>query len=67
MTVEEFKIWLIQHHHTQATLAVELDVTSRTISRYIAFQRFPKWFPLALRSIGRDQVYKLSHEIEGSK
>lgn len=47
----DFKIWLIKNDHTQATLAVKLEITPRTITNYKKLNKFPRLFELALKGI----------------
>ena len=51
MTLEQFKIWLIQNKHTQKSLAETLGINAHTITRYVNNERFPKIFCLALNGL----------------
>ena len=58
MTVTEFKIWLIRNNYTQKSLAKTLSITERTIGNYIANERFPFIFVLALVCIQKGLTVK---------
>ena len=52
MTVQQFKIWLIQNGYSQKSLAERLDITERTISVYNRNGgRYPTIFLLALKGL----------------
>lgn len=52
MTVQQFKIWLIQNGYTQESLAKALGLTSHTITGYNRNGgRYPTIFLLALKGL----------------
>lgn len=51
MTTHEFKIWLVTHGYTQASLAKALGITEATICTYNRNGRYPVLFQLALKGL----------------
>ena len=51
MTQHDFKIWLVTNRFTQRQIAERFGVTEQTLVNYGNRNRYPRWFPLALRGL----------------
>lgn len=51
MTKHDFKVWLVTHGYTQASLAEALGITTQTIATYNKNGRYPVLFQLALKGL----------------
>lgn len=51
MNAHGFEIWCATNKFTQRKVAEELGITPNTITIYKRNNHFPKWFPLALKTL----------------
>ncbi len=51
MTTKKFRVWMINNHHNQTTIANAFGLTQVTISTYCTNNRFPAWFEFALKGL----------------